>query len=267
MKTTKTTFLISIALIFSLLSTRNMAFAQITLEKTYTYSTTVGELSSGEYVYYLMDVPLGQCRIYNTNHILTKTINLSIPSGYYLSDLRFVSRNLFNTDNLIELLYVYEKYVTTTSAAYYQYGLAVVNENGTQLLTLNDGAYAEVQSIGTSTRLLAYTYKYNTLGYYDVTTNIYLLGGSSTAVLPRGTDEIKVYPNPAEGIFHVKTSGNLYRNATFTLRNMSGNNVATLPLSGDDCLDVPVSEFAAGTYLWNVSDPGKIEVKGKIVLK
>jgi hypothetical protein len=56
--------------------------AQVTLDKKYDYSTSVVKLETLGYKYYLMDVPLGQCRIYNTDHSLLKTINCNIPGGF-----------------------------------------------------------------------------------------------------------------------------------------------------------------------------------------
>lgn len=93
-------------------------FAQVTLEQTYNYSTSVVKLETLGYKYYLMDVPSGQCRIYNLDHSLLKTINCSVPSGFYLSDVKFISEKLFDNDNGIELLCSYYKY--NNSGAYYQ---------------------------------------------------------------------------------------------------------------------------------------------------
>ena len=69
--------------------------AQVTLDKKYDYSASVIKLETLGYKYYLMDVPLGQCRIYNTDHSLLKTINCNIPSGFYLYDIKFISEKVF----------------------------------------------------------------------------------------------------------------------------------------------------------------------------
>src|SRR5210317_1798820 len=68
--------------------------AQVTLEKTYNYSGTLTAIDSNEYKYFVMDVPMKQCRIYNEDHSLFKTINLTVPEGYFLYDIKFVSRKV-----------------------------------------------------------------------------------------------------------------------------------------------------------------------------
>ena len=70
---------------------------QITLQHTYNYSTAVVKLETLGYKYYLMDVPTKQVRIYNMDHSLFKTINCTVPNGYFLADIKFVSENLFTT--------------------------------------------------------------------------------------------------------------------------------------------------------------------------
>ena len=48
---------------------------QLTLEQTYNYSVGVVKLETFGYKYFLMDVPNSQCRIYNMDHSLFKSIN------------------------------------------------------------------------------------------------------------------------------------------------------------------------------------------------
>ena len=83
--------------------------AQIALEHTYSFSGTLTEIADSEYKYFVQDVPLNQCRIYNEDHTLFKTVNLSIPGGYYLNDTKFVTKHLFNADDYVEVLYLYYK--------------------------------------------------------------------------------------------------------------------------------------------------------------
>ena len=87
--------------------------AQISLEKTYNASTGITQLAISGYKYFLMDVVNNQCRVYNMDHSLWKTINLSVPSGMYLYDIKFVSETLFNSDSKVELAYIYYYYDAT----------------------------------------------------------------------------------------------------------------------------------------------------------
>lgn len=134
--------------------------AQITHEHTYNYSGTLTEIDSGEFKYYVMDVPMKQCRIFNEDHSLYKTLNLAVPDGYFLYDIKFVSRKTFNTDENIELLYIYYKTTLVNSEYVYNYGMKVVNENGNVLLNLQDGGLAEIKEFDGAPKLFAYQYIY-----------------------------------------------------------------------------------------------------------
>ena len=245
-----------------------LAKAQITLENTYLFSATSAELVKDEPVYYLMDVPLKQCRIYSTSHSLLKTITLNVPEGYYLSDVKFVSKHLFNTDDQIELLYIYEKYIPTATWYYYQYGMKVVSESGTTLLSLSDGAYAEVKNITTENKLLGYTYVWNTLGYYDVETNVYSLGGTSDAYTYSAIEYEMVYPNPANDQFIINTASvSDDFNGDFNLYSVNGNKVLSFPLEKSEQRTVPVNNLPAGTYIYSINDRGKNLQSNKIIIR
>lgn len=179
----------------------NFLQAQITFQKTYNYSTSVVKLETQGYKYFLMDVPNSQCKLYNMDHSLYKTINCNVPSGYYLSDIKLISEKLFNSDSQIELAYTYYKYVATGNSYYYNYGSRIINENGTILQTIDGAQYIYVNKTGESEyKLFAYCFDYS-VSPEKVWTNIYGLPGvyvSSTFIAGK-TDEtlFNVYPNPA----------------------------------------------------------------------
>jgi len=63
---------------FILMCSFAVVYGQITLQKTYNYSTAVVKLETLGYKYYLMDVPANQVRIYNMDH--------SILTGLYAAE-------------------------------------------------------------------------------------------------------------------------------------------------------------------------------------
>lgn len=79
------------ALLIAIIIIVKLASGQITLESTYNFSGTYTKLANSGYKFYVMDVGVNQCRIYNTDHSLWKTINLSVPNGSYLYDIRYVT--------------------------------------------------------------------------------------------------------------------------------------------------------------------------------
>jgi hypothetical protein len=172
--------------------------AQIFLEQTYPGSATMTELALSGNKYYMMDVAANQCKIYNMDHSVWKTINLSIPAGMYLYDIKFVSETLFNSDSKVELAYIYYSYDTTLY--YYTYYMKVVNESGIELLSVPGCGYPELkQTIYGNTKMMAYVYNY---AVYPSTVNtmVYSLPGT----IPTGgvsespaVNNPLPFPNPA----------------------------------------------------------------------
>ena len=112
-------------IIFGLIATvsiLNLSFGQATLEHTYNSDWTSGQndwgvlnstggvlnafnVESGIY-YYTLEIPwdntsINIMRIYNEQHLLTKTINFPTRPRR----IHFITDKLFNQDNLIEILY------------------------------------------------------------------------------------------------------------------------------------------------------------------
>jgi hypothetical protein len=170
--------------------------AQFTLEKSYDYSLTATRLDATQYNYYLMDVSNHQCRIYNTDHTLWKTINIPLPANYYLYDIKFVTRDLFNADEAIELWYSAYEYTTAETG---RYTSAVINEHGTVLADLPGGLYAYVVRAGEEAyKLIVYSYDYSvTPG--KIQTLVYALPSSVTAVAHVTALLPDPWPNPASG--------------------------------------------------------------------
>lgn len=251
-----------------LISTVYLVNAQITLENSYAYSASVSEVNDEDYFYYLMDVDLSQCRIYTKSHELLKTIDLSIPEGYYLSDIKFVGKGIFNSDDLIELLYIYEKYVPTDAGYYYQYGLSVVNEDGTVLLSLPNGGWAEVKNVANENKLLAYLYTYNPAGYYIVMTNVYTLGGSATMNGFSTIEPSLAYPNPTSEYISIETSQfpDLEK-GEFILFNATGTKIYSAEIQGDQIFTMPVNQFPSGNYFYSIRDKNNLLGANKIIIR
>ena len=188
------TFLLSILLY-------TIATAQVTLEKKYDYSTAVAEFETHGCKYFLMDVPNGQCRIYNLDHSLFRSVNCNVPGGYYLYDIKFLSESLFNNDPGIELLCTFYKY--DTNLQYYEYDSKIIDENGTQLIFIDGALYNYINKTGENEfKLFSYCYDFS-VWPEKVWTNIYNLPGNPVSNL-QGVSEVpeinmNAFPNPAEG--------------------------------------------------------------------
>lgn len=248
-------------------------YGQITLQKTYNYSSSVVKLETSGYKYFLMDVPASQCRIYNMDHSVYKTINCTVPSGYYLADIKFVSEKLFNSDAQIELAYTYYKYVATANSYYYIYGAKVAGESGNTLMTIDGAQYVYVIKTGdTENKLFAYCFDYSVTPE-KVWTNIYNIPGSLISALTSSGSQpdvfVNAYPNPASDV--VKLSYELpvnVKSASLTVYDTSGRKVKNFAIdSHSDHIAMNVNDLAAGTYLYNIEYDNQRTIPKKIVVQ
>jgi hypothetical protein len=232
--------------------------AQVTLEKKYDFSTSVVKLETLGYKYYLMDVPNSQCRLYNTDHSLFKIIPCSVPVDCYLSDIRYISEKLFDTDAGLELVYSWYKYVPTTSSYYYLYGSKVANEDGSEIVKIDGAQYCYINQTGSNTfKMLAYCYDYS--AYPEkIWTNIYNLPGTvvSAQYLNQKTPEflLNAFPNPASKTVTVKYElPDDVSTAKLLLVDNSGRPVNKFTIDNHiDHLELDITHLSSGVYYYFV---------------
>ena len=230
--------------------------AQVTLDKKYDYSTSVVNLETSGYKYFLMDVPNGQCRIYNTDHSLFRTINCYVPSGFYLYDIKFISEKLFDLDAGIELLCTFYKY--NSASAYYEYDSKIINEDGSQMTFIDGALYNFVNQIDENTyKLFSYCYDFSVFPE-KVWTNIYNLPGTivSAFYLNEKSPDIllNAFPNPATNSLKVAyTLPENVTQGTMHLIDNQGKQVEQFIVDNHtDHLMLDVSRFQSGVYLYFV---------------
>ena len=98
------------------------AFGQITLEKTYSSENLQVYTNSTETFYYSVGQNLSTIKIYNADYTLKKQFTLASPVNISSYDNFILSKNIFNTDNLLEIV--------TTSGNYPNYSIKIYNEDG-----------------------------------------------------------------------------------------------------------------------------------------
>lgn len=233
-----------------------IANAQINPESTYNFSGTYTKLANSGYKFFVMDVGTSQCRIYNTNHSLWKTINLSVPAGNYLYDIKYISENLFTTDNSLCLAYIYYSYNST--GQYYTYNARIIKENGTELLSVPGCQYLYVHNLeGVGTKMVAYCYDYS-LSPYTVQTKVYNLPGQLVYVPgeaePSDPASAMAFPNPANRLATI--SYNLpagVQNAELLLCDPAGRILKTWNVNGPSGnLTVNTTGFPGGIYFYSL---------------
>ncbi len=231
--------------------------SQVTPEHTYTgVSTAYINLPVAGYKYYAMDVSNSQCKLYNNDHTLWKTINLSIPANYYLCDIQFVSENLFNTDNSIEMLYVSCNY--NSSLAYYTYDTRIANESGTLLLTVPGGGYSNIYSAQTGSKLLVWEYDFSVFPE-KINTNVYSIPGQEATRISEltGINRFSLrnaFPNPTSNSVTIPYTLPVNVNmAELNVYNVSGNLVKSFVVDRTfDTIVIQTNDMSDGMYFYRI---------------
>jgi hypothetical protein len=244
-----------VTLIFLLFLSLGMLQAQINLEEEFNHSGTFVNLSNSGYKFYLMDVVAEQCRIYNTDYSLWKTLNLNVPDNHYLYDIRFVSENLFTNDNTLSLCYIYYNYDEVN--LYYTYTAVIMNESGSILLTIPGAQYVYANNLGDEgAKLTAYSYDYS-IYPSTIKTLVYDLPGtlvSNAAGQQHENVLADAYPNPATGytILPYSLPADVSA-ATLIVNDASGKVIQSYPVDRQfEKLRINTAQMPKGFYLYHI---------------
>ena len=243
--------------------------AQITHENTYPVSTSICCLEKSGDKYFTMDVANKQCRIYNMDHSLYRTINLVVPAEHYMYNVQHVSEHLFNQDDLIEFVYIYSRYNQTETSYYYSYETVVINELGTELLKVTGAGHTEIFETGDNGRkLLIYVYDFYQIPA-TTQTQVYALPDASDEPTKSGPIRSQQgignpWPNPSGGMINIPVKippgagpGEL------VMYNLHGQEVMRQAVNGEDELIILEDGFLIpGTYVYKITS-GKDESEGK----
>lgn len=126
-------------LLFAMLALPAIANGQ-TIENTYSKVSgfTTVYLEDIGYRYVFFDTVARAVKFYKTDHSLDKSVNITVPTGYYPS-LSCISTKLLNNDSKIEFAYMYGGYNQSTQTS--TYNTYLTNEDGQHIMTIN-GAFS-----------------------------------------------------------------------------------------------------------------------------
>lgn len=261
------------ALTFALLST--VLWAGVSLEKSYNNSCSVSKINATDYKYFVMDDVNNQCRIYNLDHSVYKTINLSIPNNMYLYDIKYVSQDLFDDDSKIELLYVYYEYIATSSTeGYYKYYTKVINEDGTTLINQSNAIYSDIKEVNDNEyRLFIYSYDYSSWPY-NTNTYIYSFDGypnvlKSEDISARSISIGDAYPNPAQDFVKLPYSlESSVASAQLVIHHITGEQIKSFEIDQQfSFLKVTTNNFHSGQYVYYIESNGQRTEGGKFLIQ
>lgn len=225
----------------------SFAFGQITLEHTYPTENLQVYTNASETFYYSVGQGLSTIKIYNADHTLKKQFTPPTTVSVSSYDNFILSKNIFNTDNLLEIV--------TISGNYPNYIIQIFNEDG--VLVKDFGAGYKFED------------EYDFHVYHDATTNtnklrlfknttnsteIYNLGTTSLAAkeiqaknklsaFPIPTNKILNVINPQNGANKIEifdTSGKLVINKSFGI--------------SENKISVDVENLPKGVYIYKVGE-------------
>lgn len=237
-------------------------FGQILSEHSTNFSGKWTDLEKEGSVFYIMDVNGKRCQIYKPGYQLWKTVNINVPKNNWLTDIQYVSQNLFNTDDAVEMLIVYYEYIQTSTSYYYVYTTQVINENGNVLLNVPLGSYSIIQNTkDDGTKLLVYETDYSVYPY-PVTTHIYgipgiLMGNGGQGISTNGQVDSSSWPNPSDGNFTLKYNiTGQPGESWFILYNLEGAEILREPLDpmGDN-MNISRPDLPSGQYVYRIITP------------
>ena len=167
--------------------------AQISLEHSFSsqgYYTWYFNTSEG-LRYYSFNTTTNKLTFYNVDYSIYKTLTMTIASGYKIYSIVCVSDKLFNSDNLIEFIFV------TSNGT--DYSMKLYDENQNELKDFGNRYSASVITGNGISKLFVMQLTYDsTTKLYTYLNEIYSLPGSlPTIVSSQKSANIQTaYPNP-----------------------------------------------------------------------
>lgn len=138
-------------------SSRVYSIPELKLENTY-LSGNVKRIkleNSGE-KYYVLDIINNNALVYNSNHSLWKTVSLPKLTSEIIAAIDFISENKINPDNALEIGYSLQRIFGGLNTIIKTYSSKIVNETGTELLTVPNSRKLTISTIaGLQDKLVA----------------------------------------------------------------------------------------------------------------
>ena len=232
---------------------------QITLEHTYhcqggafnNYPGTFAFFAGGSMKYYTTNADTNELKIYDASHNLMNTINVNIMSGYKIKTLFLITDHLFNSDDNLE--YIIVSYNQTA----HTYNMSLYDETGQNIFDFGNHWEAFVIKQDDT------TYKLMTTDVNDARDyNIWSLPGTLSAVQEQTYLKGFAYPVPASRSIHIANYSVSMRGSNLYIYNMNGKLVLQRAILNKNDLNVDISGFSNGTYIYKIGD-----MQGKFVKK
>ena len=236
-----------ISCLIATVSMTSLSFGQITLEHTYTTDGYIVDqqhaflTDNGLYYYTLSE---HKVLIYDSSHVLYKTIILDIGEDFNIHKLYLPTDKLFNANDKIEFIVVSFNSNTVR--------MTLVDEDGVNLFEFGNRVRAEYIKIADSDYKLLVSTDTNPPNTYD----IYDLTGtlSLNQQLLFNKNNFIGFPNPTENRIAITNNLKSGQNATLEVFDLNGKTVMKKNLTGDGALiNLDVTELSSGVYIYKLN--------------
>lgn len=223
--------------------------AQINLEHTFAENVYPFNTNNGTY-YYGLSSKNTLLKIFNPDYSLYKFITLTPPTGYGFSNVLSISKTLFNSDDRIEFIVVYNQL-----SDFYSYSMKLYNENLDLLKDFGNRMSAYV-NMNSSNKI-----KLNVLGMqldnktssFNYITDIYSLPGS----LPNGQVSLKSekleqpYPNPSNSTINLPYKLDNGKTSLIRIYDINGLLIEQKQIdSAFDKIMLDIRNYKSGVYIY-----------------
>ena len=223
------------------------AFGQITLEKTYSSENLQVYTNSTETFYYSVGQNLSTIKIYNADYTLKKQFTLAFPVNISSYDNFILSKNIFNTDNLLEIV--------TTSGNYPNYSIKIYNEDGVLVKDFGTGYQFEDEfdfhvyydTNSNKNKLRLFKSSSNSTEIYNLSTN------SLTTKEITDKNKLTAFPIPTNKILNIVNPNN--GNNSLQVYDENGKIVINkLFTNSEKTISLDVEFLPNGLYLYKIGN-------------
>ena len=234
----------------------SLSFGQLTLEHSYstyvwTDATNVFKTDSG-LNYFTLDNVTNVLRIYNENHTLIQTTNITLPTNYHIAYILYPSDKLFNTDSIIEFIIRFDR-DTSAPTTLDRYKLNLLNQNNITIQEFGNRSEATVIKGMMNSLKLITAIGNNFTGnpsLYEVYT---LTGTLSTVQFKSANNLLFGYPNPAENKISITNNLDFGENAILEVFDINGKKVLEKNVIGENGdINLDVSNLISGVYIYKI---------------
>jgi len=247
--------------------------SQIVLQNTFNFEASTTELSTNLNKIYVVDNINNRCLIYNFDYTIWKTINLTVPAGEYIYEIKFVSQYLFNKTDDVEVLYINRKYVEISPTSYYYiYTANVITESGQILVQIPNSYSCEIKSDDSENfKLIALASDFSVFPY-SITSYFYSIPGKMDKQIEPAKKEFLAFPfpNPAQSEISLPyILPDTTQTAELIIVDMQGKVIKTAEVNGQlNQYKLNIESFREGIYSYYINSGIKNSENRKfIVLK